>query len=74
MKDILDAVWKAIKAVDWKSIAYNALMNDVIPELQKMAAASDSKVDDIMVDGVKHFVDAFLKPDPDPAPDPAPSA
>lgn len=75
MQAILDAIKKffadAVSHMDWKKMLYDGVKGNVIPALRKAAKDNQTSIDDVMVDGLEHLVDAYLKPD---APAPVPPA
>lgn len=64
-KEIGKVVLDALKEVDWKPVIYEVCMK-IVPVMEKKALASDSKVDDVMVQGFKRAVEVFLKPKSEP--------
>ena len=78
MKAILDTIKQffseALKHLDWKKLLYDGMKANILPAFKKAAADTTTKIDDVMVQGLEHFVEAYLKPPAPPAPTPpAPS-
>ncbi len=67
MKDILKQLGtfflEVLKELDWKAVVYKACMNTVIPKLELKAKDSNSKIDDVIVAGLKQLVVKYLSPD-----------
>ncbi len=78
MKAILDSIKQffseALKELDWKKLLYEGIKNNIIPAMRKSATLTTTKIDDVMVDGLEHFCEAYLKPAaPVPLAPPTPS-
>jgi hypothetical protein len=58
-----DSVKNMIKGVPWKKIGYDAWLEGIKPELEKMVEKTDNKWDDAAVQAVDYLVEKFLNPD-----------
>ena len=54
-----------LKKLDWKTVVYKALMGTMLPMLEQKAKDSTSKIDDVIVAGLRQLIVKFLGPDED---------
>lgn len=66
MKEIFKALGEfaleVLKKLDWKTVVYKAFMQTVLPMLEEKSKSSESKIDDVIVAGVKQLMIKFLGP------------
>lgn len=66
MKELLKQVWQfileALKGMEWKPVVFKICEESILPALKKLVDKSDSKIDDVIYEGMKRLVDVFLKP------------
>lgn len=67
MKEILKNFWifvlGVLKELDWKNVLYKVMMDTVVPKLEAKSNDTTSKIDDVIVSGIKRLVENFLGPD-----------
>lgn len=62
LKVVLEIALGALKTVEWKPVAYEVLMEQLIPYLEKKVADTSSSIDDKAVDFAKNMIEKYLKP------------
>jgi len=72
MKELLASLGKflleALKQVDYKKVLYLACKNTFLPYLKALSLKTESKVDDVIYNGLERMVEVFLAPETKPLP------
>jgi len=62
LKELMDFLLSVLKGADWKAVLHKLCVDSLLPELKKLVEKSDSKVDDVIYQGIEKLVEVFLKP------------
>lgn len=64
LKQIGMFLLNALKAMDWKSVMYKLCHGTILPAIKAKVDKTDSKIDDVIYEGLARLVDSFLAPIP----------
>lgn len=62
-KKLFKMVLEYLKEMDWQEQLYNLYVKVARPKLEEWVKSTETKFDDVMLDGLNKIVDTFLKPE-----------
>lgn len=67
MKEVLLKVWEFLtKEIDGKNLIYKLYNEVIMPKLEEYVLSTESKWDDVMLQGINQIVKAFFGPGEEP--------